>query len=296
MADQYIDLPEEGTRNVNIFDSEGNPLNSSSGSLDVTVTGSTPITGTVKIEDTAGNALTSTSGALDVFIENFPATQPVSGIVTAKIEDSAGNALTSTSGSLNVDVTNTVPISGSISATQGTTPWVDNITQFGNSPVVIGTGASGAGIPRVTVSNDSNILATQSGTWTTRIEDSSGNSLTSTSGALNVNSSGTSTVSGTVSTNQNGLTNFQTSQYTIGTSAVQLTSTPMTNRSSMSMKANTTSSTQIIYIGNSSGVTTSTGYALFGGDSLQLDLTGANSIYAIASAASQTLFVLEIGN
>lgn len=49
--------------------------------------------------------------------------------------------------------------------TQSTSPWVDNISQFGGSNVVTGTGASGAGIPRVTVSNDSNILATQSGTW-----------------------------------------------------------------------------------------------------------------------------------
>lgn len=40
-----------------------------------------------------------------------------------------------------------------------------NITQFGNSNVVTGTGTGGAGIPRVTVSNDSNVLATQSGTW-----------------------------------------------------------------------------------------------------------------------------------
>jgi hypothetical protein len=40
-----------------------------------------------------------------------------------------------------------------------------NVTQFGSNNVVTGTGASGSGIPRVTVSNDSNVLATQSGTW-----------------------------------------------------------------------------------------------------------------------------------
>lgn len=40
-----------------------------------------------------------------------------------------------------------------------------NVTEFGGNPVVTGTGASGVGIPRVTVSNDSNVLATQSGTW-----------------------------------------------------------------------------------------------------------------------------------
>lgn len=54
----------------------------------------------------------------------------------------------------------------SVSATQGTSPWVSNITQFGGVGLSTGTGASGTGIPRVTVSNDSNILATQSGTWT----------------------------------------------------------------------------------------------------------------------------------
>lgn len=48
-----------------------------------------------------------------------------------------------------------VQASGTFSVTQGTTPWVDNISQFGGSNVVTGVGASGAGIPRVTVSNDS---------------------------------------------------------------------------------------------------------------------------------------------
>lgn len=53
----------------------------------------------------------------------------------------------------------------SIDVTQGTIPWADNITQFGSNNVATGLGASGLGIPRVTISNDSNILATQSGTW-----------------------------------------------------------------------------------------------------------------------------------
>jgi len=59
----------------------------------------------------------------------------------------------------------TQPVSGTITANQGTSPWVNNISQFGGNNVVTGTGTSGVGIPRVTVANDSNILATQSGTW-----------------------------------------------------------------------------------------------------------------------------------
>jgi hypothetical protein len=75
---------------------------------------------------------------------------------------------TATDGTVRIDPTGTTtqPISGTVTANQGTSPWVTNVTQFGSSNVVTGTGASGSGIPRVTVSNDSNILATQSGTWT----------------------------------------------------------------------------------------------------------------------------------
>ena len=88
-----------------------------------------------------------------------------------------------------------------------------NIAQFGGANVSTGTGASGAGIPRVTVSNDSNILATQSGTWSVRTQDGSGNNLTSTGSALDVNlktssitlpvSLTSTTITGTVAVTQN---------------------------------------------------------------------------------------------
>lgn len=61
--------------------------------------------------------------------------------------------LSSTNRILNVNVISGGGGGGSV--TQGTTPWVDNISQFGGSNVVTGTGVSGAGIPRVTVSSDS---------------------------------------------------------------------------------------------------------------------------------------------
>lgn len=51
---------------------------------------------------------------------------------------------------------------GGGSVTQGTTPWVDNITQFGGTNISTGIGASGAGIPRVSLSNDSVLAANQS--------------------------------------------------------------------------------------------------------------------------------------
>lgn len=46
-------------------------------------------------------------------------------------------------------------ITGTIAVTQSTSPWVDNVTQFGGVNISTGTGISGNGIPRVTVSSDS---------------------------------------------------------------------------------------------------------------------------------------------
>ena len=124
----------------------------------------------------------------------------------------------------------------------------------------------------------------------------SGNKLiVNSDGSINADITGSATVSGTVNTNLNGLNSFQTSQYSVGTSAVQLSPTPLTNRSSLSVKVITTSKSDIVYVGNSNSVTISTGYPLFNGDSLQLDLTAAHEIWVIGTSAGQTAALLEIG-
>lgn len=110
-----------------------------------------------------------------------------------------------------------------------------------------------------------------------------------------INTEGTAVVTGTVNTNLLGLAAFQTSQYTVGTSAVQLTVVPLTNRSSMSIKVVTTTSSDVVYVGNSAAVTTSTGYPLFNGDSVQLDLDATQTVYVIGSSAGQEVFVMELG-
>lgn len=144
---------------------------------------------------TSGNAQlvtiasNQTNGTQVTAINNFPATQPISGTVTANQGTAGGaawpvsavqsgtwtNTVTqATAASLNatvvqpsgtnlhVNVDNfpaTQPISGTVAVTQSTSPWVENVSQFGGSAVVTGTGASGAGIPRVTVSSDSVIAS-----------------------------------------------------------------------------------------------------------------------------------------
>lgn len=83
----------------------------------------------------------------------------------------------------------TSSVTGTVTANQGGAPWSENITQFGGNAIVTGTGISGLGIPRVTVANDSNILATQSGTWNI-------NTLTSITNAIITNAD--TTIGGTV--------------------------------------------------------------------------------------------------
>lgn len=153
-----------------------------------------------------------------------------------------------------------------------------------------------------TVSNPSvsatGTTAPASATYVGGLDSGSGNLIpikVANDGTVAVSTTGSATVSGTVNTNLNGLNTFQTSQYTVGTSAVQLTVTPLTGRSSMGIKMKAATFGDGVYIGNSSGVTTSTGYPLFDGDTLQLDLKSTQVIYAIGTAAGQLIYVVELG-
>jgi hypothetical protein len=75
---------------------------------------------------------------------------------------------------------------------------------------------------------------------------------------------------------------------TIGAAAVQLTASG--NVHGIVIKAICPG--QTIYIGASSAVTTSTGYPMVDGETLTLEAANANQIYAIASAAAQSVAVL----
>lgn len=106
--------------------------------------------------------------------------------------------------------------------------------------------------------------------------------------------SGTSTVTGDVTTTETGLNAFQTSQYTVGLTAIQLVPTALANRSSLSV-AIIADPTAIVYIGNDNTVTTSTGYPLYDKNSIELDLTPTGQIWAISDTTNQTVAVMEIG-
>lgn len=75
------------------------------------------------------------------------------GLYAAAQCDSSGRLL------VNVSTLPALPAGGNTigAVTQASGPWTNNVTQFGGSPIATGTGAGGSGIPRVTVSNDSQV-------------------------------------------------------------------------------------------------------------------------------------------
>jgi hypothetical protein len=75
---------------------------------------------------------------------------------------------------------------------------------------------------------------------------------------------------------------------TVGAAAVQLTASG--NVHGIVLKAICPG--QTIYVGVSSSVTTATGYPLSDGETLTLEVQNANQIYAIASAAAQSVAIL----
>lgn len=79
-------------------------------------------------------------------------------------------------------------------------------------------------------------------------------------------------------------------QTTVGTSAVQMGNLEC---GSVLLKAPSTN-TDKVYIGNSSAVTTSTGFVLAAGDAIEIGVGNLNKIFAIAGAASQKLHYIAI--
>lgn len=75
-------------------------------------------------------------------------------------------------------------------------------------------------------------------------------------------------------------------QSTIGLSAVQLSSNSL--KQGVVIKASS-SNTGIVYIGNSSGVTTSSGFELGAGESVTIPINNTNLVYLIANASGQSI-------
>jgi hypothetical protein len=124
---------DSGTMTANA----GTNLNTSALALDATLTGGTQRT---KITDGSNNAAVKAASTAAA------ATDPAMVVAI-----SPNNTVAATqSGTWTLQPGNTA----------NTTAWLMNVGQFGGSNVATGTGASGVGVPRVTVANDSNVIVT----------------------------------------------------------------------------------------------------------------------------------------
>lgn len=132
--------------------------------IPVTVPNPLPVSGTVGINNFPSSQDVVVTNTVPVTGTFYQATQPVS-IVSLPLPTNASQETGGHLASIDSKLTNPLPVSGTVAVTgpigvtQSTSPWVDNIAQFGGSNVVTGPGTSGAGIPRVTVSSDSSITA-----------------------------------------------------------------------------------------------------------------------------------------
>jgi hypothetical protein len=142
-----------------------------------------------------------------------------------------------------------------------------NLTEVGGAAIALGQTISADSIPVVIASDQSPI-------------------------------STTSSVSGTVNTNLNGLNSFAITQLLIGTSATQVTIPAGT--SSISIKVITTSALDYLLVGNTSSLNNlitgaGNGYFLANGDSVQIDITPSASLWLIGTSAGQIVCLLFAG-
>ena len=169
-----------------------------SGNLKVSGSFTPPVIQDVNLTEVAGAAIalgqTTMSASLPVAIASnqtaIPASQ--SGTWSVRVQDGSGNAINSSSNALNI-----------------------NAARFGGSAVTLGQSNSLGSMPVVLASDQSTVdvnvtnsplsvspattfpisgSVSQAGTWSVRLQDGSGNAITSTSNALNVNISSPASV------------------------------------------------------------------------------------------------------
>lgn len=101
--------------------------------------------------------------------------------------------LTAGQGQYSVEVVSPVAANFLATATQGTTPWVENLTQVGGSAITLGAKTSANSFPVV--------IASDQAAYPVNIQ-ASGTALTATGSSLNTNVTNTVTVTGTVAVTQ----------------------------------------------------------------------------------------------
>jgi lipopolysaccharide export system protein LptA len=204
-----------------------------------------------------------------------------------------------------VDVSgSSVSITGDVNVTQGTNPWIVSATNLDIRDLAFATDKVDVSGSSVSISGDVNVtqgtdpwivsatnLDIRDLAFATDKVDVSGSSVSIT-GDVNV-TQGTSpwVVSGTVTAAPEAYDTWKVAAVSVGTSAVQLTATALTNRLSMIFQNN---SSNDIALGTTNAVTIASGLLVPKKGSVAVDFGAGAVIWAIASGATSDLHVTEL--
>lgn len=146
--------------NVFVRQSTGSNLHTVVDSGSITANAGTNLNTSALALETGGNLATVASSVLS----QGSTTSGQKGILTQGAVTTAAPTYTTgqsnplsmtTSGALRVDATgSTQPVSGTVAVTQSTSPWVDNISQWGGSATTLGQKLSASSVPIVIASDD----------------------------------------------------------------------------------------------------------------------------------------------
>jgi hypothetical protein len=90
-----------------------------------------------------------------------------------------------------------------------------------------------------------------------------------------------------------GLVAWQVQQAAIALTSVQIATPALAGRKTISIKA-LAANTSTIYIGPNSGVTSSNGYELAAGDTIDMEIDNTNAIWCIGAAIGQRVCWAEV--
>ena len=257
----------------------------------------------------------------------YPGTQPVSGTVT---ETNSGaiktavekidNAISGNEMQVDVLTMPTTAVTGAFyPATQPVSGTVTS-TPSGTQTVSGTVAVTNAGLTELASAISGNEMQVDVLTMPTITETNSAN-IKSVLDAIKTNTDDIEVVVGDIDVNTDGLEVLQTStntkldtmdgvldnidtastvgsgftngSATIGTSSAQMTSTSFTCNKGVTVTADM-SNTGTLYVGNATGVTTSTGFPLEAGDAMFLPIANPTLVYIISDTASQKVLYIAV--
>ena len=192
----------------------------------------------------------------------------------------------------------------------------DDGTQIGHVSDALKVNFSNSSLVVTATDLDIRDLNFASDSVTSRLQDGSGNAISSTAGALDVNiASGadfdirdlshtqdsikigdgtdfmTVNTDGSINTKAAAPSNPKTSVVTAGVAAVEIAATPLSERTRILVQNN---GSKDVFFGEANTVTTANGMRIPRGASMELPYGAAANLWVISSAAAQDLRVLEL--